>query len=86
MTWSTQSIVKVFYVGRNGKKSHVEKVVYRLSRLCRISTEGTVNVTQNGTVNIIITSGGNGGNPNAIIFLFLKEMVQLEGYLMIKYI
>ena len=78
MTWSTQSIVKVFYIGRNGTKSHVEKVVYRLSRLCHISAEGTVN--------IIITSGGNGGNPSAIIFLFLKEMVQLEGYLMIKYI
>ena len=86
MTWSTQSIVKVFYIARNGKKSHVEKVVYRLSRLCHISAEGTVNVTQNGTVNIIITSGGNGGNPSAIIFLFLKEIVQLEGYLMIKYI
>ena len=64
MTWSTQSIVKVFYIGKNGKKSHVEKVVYRLSRLCHISADGTIN--------IIITSGGNGGNPNAIIFFILE--------------
>ena len=72
MTWSTQSIVKVFYIGINGKKSHVEKVVYRLSRLCHISADVTVNVTQNGTLKIIMTSGGNGGNPNAIIFLILE--------------
>ena len=60
MTWSTQSIVKVFYIGKNGKKSHVEKVVYRR------------HISADGTVNIIITSGGNGGNPNAIIFLILE--------------
>ena len=68
MTWSTQPIVKVFYIGKNGKKSHVEKVVYRLNRICHISAD----VTQNVTVKIIITSGGNGGNPNAIIFLILE--------------
>ena len=72
MTWSTQSIVKVFYIGKNGKKSHVEKVVYRLSRLCHISADVTVNVTLFGAINIIITSGGNGGNPNAIIFFILE--------------
>ena len=63
---------KSLYIGKNGEKSHVEKVVYRLSRLCHISADGTVNVTQNGTINIIINSGGNGGNPNAIIFLILE--------------
>ena len=63
MTWSTYSIVKVFYIGKKCKELYIEKVVYRLSRLCHISADGTVNVTQNGTVNIIITSGGNGGNP-----------------------
>jgi len=41
------------------KKSHIEKVVYRLSRLCHISTDVTVNVTLFGAINIIITSGGS---------------------------
>lgn len=59
ITWSTQSIVKVFYIGKNAKKSYIEKVAYRLSRLCRISADATLNVTIFGTINFIITSGGS---------------------------
>lgn len=41
-------------------KIHIEKVVYRLNRLCHISSDGTIN--------IIITSGGSWGFPNTILF------------------
>ena len=59
MTWSTYSIVKVFYIGKKCKELYIEKVVYRLSRLCHISADVTVNVTLFGAINIIITSGGS---------------------------
>ena len=62
-------------LAKNAKKSYIEKVVYKLSRLCHISADVTNSVTSfvtNNAVNIIITSGGNGGIPNAITFLYLK--------------
>ena len=59
------AIIQTIVYSKNAKKSHIEKVVYRVSRACQISADVILNVN----INIIITSGGNGGIL-IITFLF----------------